>query len=334
MEQKYGIKSEHQCHSEAYSIRTISNDNLEFWMTRLPEPLKKLPIIYLAIPGSHNTMTYTIERRNEVGPDEPAYIRALGRYCSIVSKPVIFNWSVTQKNNVREQLNGGIRYLDLRVATKTRNDNIYFLHGLYGSEVTKPLEDIVRWLNHHANEVIILDFQHFYNFSDMNHRRLVAIINDIFREKLCPTFSSFDHMSLYWLALKRYQVFVIYRNVYAMNHANLWPSALWPTPWPNTVLVDQLVNFLNDKLQKRSSNIPLVSQCLLTPNVSYVMKHLCGNLQSDLAPICQKVILNWISQHKSGSNGLNIVITDFISDKNYLFPKTVIQANLKLLKNL
>ncbi|XP_046824682.1 PI-PLC X domain-containing protein 3 [Vespa crabro] len=334
MEKKYGIKSEHQYHSEAYSTRTISNDNLEFWMTRLPEPLKKLPIIYLAIPGSHNTMTYTIERRNEVGPDEPAYIRALGRYCSIFSKPVIFNWSVTQKNNVREQLNGGIRYLDLRVATKTRNDNIYFLHGLYGSEVTKPFEDIVRWLNHHANEVIILDFQHFYNFSDMNHRRLIAIINDIFREKLCPTFSSFNHMSLYWLALKRYQVFVIYRNVYAMNHPNLWPSALWPTPWPNTVLVDQLVNFLNDKLQKRSPDIPLVSQCLLTPNISYVMKHLCGNLQSDLAPICQKAILNWISQHKSGSNGLNIVITDFISDKNYLFPKTVIQANLKLLKNL
>lgn len=51
MERKYDIKNKHQYYSEAYSIRTISNDNLEFWMTRLPEPLKNLPIINLAIPG-------------------------------------------------------------------------------------------------------------------------------------------------------------------------------------------------------------------------------------------------------------------------------------------
>ncbi|KAK2586455.1 hypothetical protein KPH14_010730 [Odynerus spinipes] len=332
MDQKDDVKSEHIYYSAADSMKIILNDNLEFWMTRLPEALKNIPIIYLAIPGSHNTMTYTIERRNEVGPDMPPFIRVLGRVCSIFSKPIIYNWSVTQKNTVMEQLDSGIRYLDLRVAAK-KTGNIFFLHGLYGSEITKPLEDVAQWLNYHTNEVVFLDFQHFYTFSEADHRSLVAKINQLFGGKLCPTYSSFQHMSLRWLASEKYQIFVIYRNIYAMNHANFWPSALWPTPWPDTVRVNQLVDFLNKKLAMRSPNIAFVSQCLLTPNISYVIKHLCGTLQSNLAPLCQKQILSWINEKKPGSKGLNIVISDFISDKNDLFPKVVIQANVKLLKH-
>ncbi|KAI4499376.1 hypothetical protein M0802_005636 [Mischocyttarus mexicanus] len=331
MERKYN--NEQQYSMETYSNKNISKDNLEFWMTQLPKPLKNIPIIYLAIPGSHNTMTYTIDQRNDVGPDEPAYIRALGRYFSILSKPVIYNWSVTQKDHVKEQLNGGIRYLDLRVAMKKRDNNIYFLHGLYGSEVIKPLVEVVSWLNDHPNEIIIIDFQHFYRFTEINHNHLIAIINDIFRGKLCPILSYFNQVSLNWLTTRKYQVFAIYRNVCAMNHSYLWPSAFWPTPWPNTVRVDKLINFLNDKLKIRSTEIGLISQCLLTPNISYVMKHLCGNLHSNLALTCQKTILHWISLQKSGSNGINIVITDFISEQNYLFSKTVIQTNLKLLRD-
>jgi len=30
----------------------VLNDDLEFWMTRFPAPLKNIPIIHLAIPGT------------------------------------------------------------------------------------------------------------------------------------------------------------------------------------------------------------------------------------------------------------------------------------------
>ncbi|XP_011168671.1 PI-PLC X domain-containing protein 3 [Solenopsis invicta] len=312
---------------------TALNDDLEFWMTRLPAPLKNIPIIHLAIPGSHDTMTYTIERRNDVGPDEPAFIRTLGRYCSVVAKPIILNWSITQRDDIKQQLNGGIRYLDLRVATKPRTNNIYFLHGLYGAEVNKPLLDVADWLTSHANEIVILDFQHFYAFTDQDHHRLIDRITQIFRGKMCPVSSRFDQMTLQWLIQKRCQVFVIYRNVYARNYANLWPSGLWRTVWPNTVSVDELIDFLNVELQSRSLDIAFISQCLLTPDTSYVVKHLCGTLQRDLVPRCQKAVLSWISQKRPGRGGLNIVIADFVSDNNFLFSKTVIQNNTKLLNS-
>lgn len=308
----------------------ILNKELEYWMTQLPETLKNLPIIHLAIPGSHNTMTYTIKRHNDVGPDEPKYIGALGRYCSFVSKPIIFNWSITQHENIKDQLNSGIRYLDLRVATKPTDANIYFVHGLYGSKIYQPLQEIAEWLSFHNNEIVILDFQHFYSFSEMDHSHLVETIFRIFQTKLCPVASIFDHITLNWLNLEKYQVIVIYRNVFAQNYSNLWPSCLWRTPWPNTVRVNELIDFLDIKLKARPLQIGFISQCLLTPDISYILKHLCGTLQRDLVPLCQKAILLWINHKRPGRGGLNIIIADFISDNNFLFCKTVIDSNKKI----
>jgi hypothetical protein len=279
-------------------------------------------------------MTYTIERHNDVGPDvESAFIRMLGRYCSLIAKPIILNWSITQRDDIEQQLNGGIRYLDLRVATKPTTRDIYFLHGLYGSEISKPLLSIANWLTSHANEIVILDFQHFYAFADEDHGRLIEKIKQIFHGRMCPV-SSFDHTTLQWLIARRYQVFVIYRNASARDHEHLWPSGLWRTVWPDTIRVNELIDFLNAELQGRSLDIAFVSQCLLTPDTSYIMKHLCGSLQRNLVPLCQKAILHWIDQQQPGRGGLNIVIADFVSDSDFLFSRTVIQSNKKLLRNL
>ncbi|XP_076241487.1 PI-PLC X domain-containing protein 2 isoform X2 [Calliopsis andreniformis] len=274
-------------------------------------------------------MTYTIHRRNEVGPDEPRYIRALGRYCSLVSKPIIFNWSITQQNDIKDQLNGGIRYLDLRVATKPTDGDIYFLHGLYGSKIYQPLQQVAEWLSSHSNEIVILDFQHFYSFSEMDHRHLVDTIFRIFPRKLCPVASSFDHITLRWLNLEKYQVIVIYRNIYAQNYSNLWPNGLWRTPWPNTVRVNELTDFLDLELQTRPMEIGFISQCVLTPDMPFVLKHLCGTLQRDLVGLGQKAIISWIDRKRPGLGRLNIVIADFVSDNGFLFCKRVIETNKK-----
>ncbi|XP_017757786.1 PREDICTED: PI-PLC X domain-containing protein 3 isoform X2 [Eufriesea mexicana] len=276
-------------------------------------------------------MTYTINRNNDVGPDEPRYIRALGRYCSFVSKPILFNWSITQHENIKNQLDGGIRYLDLRVATKPTDGYIYFVHGLYGSKIYQPLQEIAEWLSYHSNEIVILDFQHFYSFSEMNHRHLIETIFQLFRTKLCPLASTFDHITLHWLNLEKYQVVIIYRNAYAQNYSNLWPSGLWRTPWPNTVRVNELINFLDIELKARSLEIGFISQCVLTPDIPYVLKHLCGTLQRNLVSVCQKTVISWVNQKRPGHGGLNIVIADFISDNNFLFCKTVIDNNKKFL---
>ncbi|XP_043275694.1 PI-PLC X domain-containing protein 3 [Venturia canescens] len=311
----------------------IFNGNLESWMTHLPPVLKNLPIIQLAIPGSHNTMTYGIKRSNDVGPDKPKWLRVLSRFFSFISKPIIYNWSVTQYEDVTIQLNGGIRYLDLRLATKSsNNESIYFVHGLYGSEVTEPLESVDHWLTAHPEEVVLLDCQHFYEFTKENHRYFVDKIKRIFGNKICPATRNLVDISLSWLNERKYQVLVIYRNEIAAGEKHVWPSGLWPTPWPDTVDPDKMLQFLELRIRNRTPNVGFVSQCLLTPNSAYVVKHLWGSLYRDLATLCRNASLPWIRQHKPGILGLNVVITDFIAYDNYLFSRTVIQRNNELLR--
>ncbi|KAK0079421.1 hypothetical protein PV325_001281 [Microctonus aethiopoides] len=310
----------------------ILNGNLELWMTLLPPYLKTVPIIHLAIPGSHNAMTYTIHRYNEVGPDEPGYLQFLGKYCSFICRPLVYNWSVTQYDNVLQQLNGGIRYLDLRLATKQTDNEIYFLHGLYGDKVTEHLIYINNWLISHPNEIIIIDCQHFYSFTENHHRNFVRMLKNIFGNKICPsTIINLSNITLDWMIKRKYQMIIIYRNDIARVETNMWPSGLWPTPWPNTVHPHELIDFLDTRLGTRLQQAGFVSQCVLTPDTKYVLAHICGSLHRDLATLCRQATLPWIENNYPGIGGLNIVITDYVSFNNFLFSKIVIQRNAQLL---
>lgn len=278
-------------------------------------------------------MTYSIQRNNDVGPDKSALIQFLGSCFGVVSKPIIFNWSITQYDTVTEQLNGGIRYFDLRLAAKPNDTDTYFVHGLFGCEITQPLMQLDEWLTNHPNEIVILDFQHFYAFNEARHRAVVEKIKLIFQRKICPAYNKLDNVSLQWMNSMKYQVIVIYRNIIAKHEMNVWPNGFWPTPWPDTVNTDRLIEFLNKSLSERSRSAGFVSQCLLTPDVTYVMRHMFSNLHNSLGKKCQNVILNWIQEKQPGSGGLNIIIADYVSNNNFAFSKTVIQRNMTLLQD-
>lgn len=108
-------------------------ENLAQWMTQLPAVIKKqIPIINLAIPGirqfyfigkknpkklmnffgsiifllgSHDSMTYGINRRSKIAPDAEPVVRRLYK----VLPCVVRRWAITQNLNALQQLNNGVR---------------------------------------------------------------------------------------------------------------------------------------------------------------------------------------------------------------------------------
>ena len=72
-------------------------------MTLLPNELKKLQIIYLAIPGSHDSMSYDL--KNEVAPDADPIVQRIYKYVPCIVR----KWAQTQKYSITEQLQNGIR---------------------------------------------------------------------------------------------------------------------------------------------------------------------------------------------------------------------------------
>lgn len=61
---------------------------------------------------------------------------------------------------------------------------MYFLFFFF--QVREGLEQISSFLSAHAREVVFLDFNHFYGVQNLHHEKLVAMLKEVFGDKLCP----------------------------------------------------------------------------------------------------------------------------------------------------
>ncbi|CAH1160288.1 unnamed protein product [Phaedon cochleariae] len=311
----------------------LSTD-LENWMTNLPQQLRETPLIKLTIPGSHDSFTASITSSSDIAPDADDVLKKF-EFLGPLIKYFMANWSRTQTYMAAEQLNRGIRYFDLRIGTKKGTEELYIVHGLYSDSVRSVLDEIGQFLDSHPGEIVILDCQHFYGLQQEDHERLMEMLKEQFSTKLLPYSDSMDFMTLEYLTTRNhYQVICIYRSDAArFNQSLLWPSASFPTPWPNKISAVELFQALDNGLEKRSPNFAYISQCILTPSAWFILKHLFSNLKEKCAVDFDNDRLEWISRQSPGDGGANIIITDYIELSDCQCVRDVINLNRELMKS-
>jgi hypothetical protein len=86
-----------------------------------------------------------------------------------------------------------------------------FTHGLLGGLVRECLEEMNEFLNKHEKEIILLDFNHFYDFNDQcGHDQLIHLIHEVFGKKLCTTARTINECTLNYLWNHQQQVILLY----------------------------------------------------------------------------------------------------------------------------
>ncbi|CAH1186138.1 unnamed protein product [Phyllotreta striolata] len=315
------------------SERNLSED-LENWMSLLPQQLRQTPIIHLAIPGSHDSFTSAITSDSELAPDAENAIRKLS-FLGPVLKYFMVNWSRTQSYMALDQLTRGVRYFDLRIGTRSGTENLYVVHGLYSVDVRNCLEEVAGFLDTHTQEIVILDFQHFYGFRQADHDKLMQLIGKIFGAKLLPYSQHMSYVTLKYMTTQyRYQVICIYRSDAArFGQPLLWPSISFPNPWPNTVSKRYLFEFLHRGLSNRPEGAAYVSQCVMTPPAWFIFQNLYSSLKKKCAVKLEEAKSNWLENQRPGPGGLNIIIADFVELSDCRYIKEVIELNQKLLSD-
>ncbi|CAH2043394.1 unnamed protein product, partial [Iphiclides podalirius] len=307
--------------------------NLESWMGELPEQLKHVPFIYLAIPGSHDSMTYGISRSSGVAPDAEPIIKKLYP----LFRGTILRWTITQAIDTSQQLLIGIRYLDLRLATKTGDNKFYFTHGVYANEITEALHQVKDFVDTHPGEVVILDFQHFYGFTPDDHQRLMRILLNLYGPRLVPRQIELQSITLNSLARLKQQGHAAASAVTQMGKL----VGMLPSPWPQQDRVSGLLNFLRNV--KRHPGMGFVHQAVLTPTPAFILFRWISTLRDKCAvPVKDEVLpelINFspgppLAKELGNQSPVNVVIADFVEMDNAIFSKTIIQLNMKLLKNL
>uniref|UniRef100_A0A8C2IA01 Phosphatidylinositol-specific phospholipase C, X domain containing 2 n=1 Tax=Cyprinus carpio TaxID=7962 RepID=A0A8C2IA01_CYPCA len=313
--------------------RPTGNTSNADWMGSLCPALTSMPLKHLAVPGSHDSFSFWVDEQAPVGPDQKAYVKHLVAIFRFLAKKVMKKWSMTQNLTFREQLEGGIRYFDLRVSSKPGEPGheIYFIHGLFGHNVRDGLNDINNFLNIHKKEVVFLDFNHHYAMSEEHHHYLIKMLKDVFGHKLCRI-DVVEDITLNYLWENRYQVLVFYHHPTAESCPVIWPGSKIPAPWANTTDATKLIQFLETTLGERAKYGSFhVSQAILTPRVKTIARGLVRGLRNYLVEKNLPTIMTWVEAQKPGIDGVNIITSDFVELVD--FANTVIKLNNLLVQD-
>ncbi|XP_070494897.1 PI-PLC X domain-containing protein 3-like [Chironomus tepperi] len=311
------------------------SDDLVNWMGNLPDLIREgIPIIYLAIPGTHYSGTYSINADSKLAPDASDFIRQIYAF----SPWVLHRWVKTQKYTFKEQLQNGIRYFDLRMSTSIDDDKFYFVHGVYCDEVTNPLEEIRNFLIDHPKEFVILDCHQFYDFEPYHHQKFSDLLLQLFGTRIYERNAyekDFSNLTLCRALNLHKQVIVVYRNE-NINKA-FFESDHFVNPSPNVTDVKKLEKALDITIMSRTPYQGHVTQLVLIPNYRFIIARIYSSLRIKCA---EEVIDNckaFIESRKPGpfrdyeGRRSNIFIADFVDlDDNY-FTKAIIDLNMKLL---
>ncbi|KAL5281628.1 PLCXD2 family protein [Megaselia abdita] len=306
--------------------------DLPRWMEKLPAFVRQeVPIIYLAIPGSHSSMTYAINKKSRLAKDAKRTYKMFRTFFPYAVR----KWSKSQNFDVRKQLRNGVRYFDLRISFNESTKEYFFFYGLFALEINSPLLTISDYLTSHPHEVVILDFQDFYRFSIRDHEILQKTILAIFDQKLITREDGILNDITLDITLKKKQAFVIYRRSPIPLTNDFWTHDNWSNPPAKPHKTKHLKRFLTEELRKRNPSAGYITKCILNPEKKYI----CVRLFSSLKSAAQKVARDlkpWITSQKVGlfrsgePPSANVFIADFIDLDDSQFCKWVIDLNSKL----
>lgn len=322
------------------------------WMTDLDAILAPRPLSAVALPGSHDSGTYGVRDSSLFSPDKPGLAERFNGRGPIdrIVRTVSSLWARTQGNDVATQLADGIRYLDLRICQNPGDGAVYLCHGQYSVPVDEVISATDTFLAAHPQEIVILDFNHFYGLDAATYAALGQTLVDTFGPRMVPAASGPEvTVGEIWDAGQQVVIFYDGQQVQCdpgSGSGTAPPPAPGPSPdprfwsqsrirscWPDTPSQGELLEELKGEVAAGPPAGELwVLQGILTEDVNTVV---AGLIPGDGAPASMEqwatrsttpAVATWIDQYWRDA-GLNIVIVDWYQAPAADFVQTVISLN-------
>lgn len=291
------------------------------WMGQLSKWINDKKISEIVLPGSHDSGTSCINYKSKATDELPDFGCCLNPIVKVVGAV----WSRTQQWTIREQLEHGVRYLDLRVYLD--DDNIFYLiHGLEANPFYEELAAVKDFVECNPTEVVVLDMNHIYRSEEEDCVRCFREIESLFKGKLCipPTVTPDQACPTYAEMLEAgTPVIVASADMRGQHfgHRELQAQFSWlwssetniVSPWANTTQIPALKMYLQETMSEPRAQCCLhVTQAILTPQLAetllglFVKPHNLEQLAEELRP----ELPGWIKEFSTLR--LNVFIMDFI----------------------
>lgn len=92
----------------------------------------------------------------------------------------MLKFSTLTTRSISSQLEDGIRYFDLKVSRNANDKQIYCSFNFFGPKIEEVVKEFIAFAKAHPKEILILDFNQFYNFQSTNHHELKEMLEQIF----------------------------------------------------------------------------------------------------------------------------------------------------------
>ena len=303
-----------QDNTNSFAAQDILHDIIENssyqtknWMETYKEVLNKKPLCKIILPGAHDAGAYGFNRKSKV-VNLPKFIEETRKAIQwLPGDGYLTRWSKTQELTIKEQLEAGIRYFDLRVS-QSKDRNFYLYHGLQGPNLEPVLQAFQDFLRDNKGEILILDMSHFFNVS---HDELLKLINKYLVE-FCATKSDITASVTYEELIRKNKRCLIYYDEKDFANKNKFLLGTSDSYWANERKIEKLKNSLKDYHSNRAHSSPWVFQYVLTPNAGYIIKHPLKSVKH-LAKITHEHMDEVLNDCKQ-SFPLNIVMFDFVDE--------------------
>jgi hypothetical protein len=306
-------------------VRIYNNYSGSSWMSELEEHIVDKPLVRVGIPGTHDSGTHQFDEEMGAAPDSDLTSTIqdklgdglLGTVTDIILGNIFSRLCQCQDKSIQEQLEAGIRYLDLRVAYHEESGKYYTCHGVYCVNVKDLINDLNEFLTANPKEIVILDFNHLFSMEE-HHAEMVDDMLATLGDKVADSRKIKRNATVgeYWE--KGYQVIILYCDE---NSLKDYPGVLWSqgnirSPWPNKVETRELHEELKVKVKERDMERFFVLQGILTPDVELIKNEILdtgGMSIKSMATRCSPKVVGWIDDDWK-EQPLNIVIVDFFQN--------------------
>ncbi|NQT92046.1 MAG: hypothetical protein HQ559_04730 [Lentisphaerae bacterium] len=211
-----------------------------YWMSKATDLLSKLTLKELCLPGTHDSGTYDL------------------------LSPFAGPWATTQTVNLQQQLEGGIRCLDLRVGFKGGDASSGFIlvHDTWKTEVTvkSAMEQVVAFLAENKDEFVLLDFHRFpdLGLGAIDYDTLIKLVTDTLTASRIVPPSDFD-LTLEELWAKPGRVLVLWNG---SNRPASFGAGV-DQIWQSNGTPEQLEQYIGQQLTKKHT--PFWAICAVIP---------------------------------------------------------------------
>ena len=162
---------------------------------------------------------------------------------------------------------------------------------------------------------MLLDFNHLHSMEIEEHLRLSTLLTASFGDMLHSRRENKSIASLQELWLAGEQVIIFYPNSFILEmFPSFFGSDAICSPWPNTDNEEKILEHISAHgLASKARGQFHVTQAVLTPQTSTVVRNINSSLKSCLTSKANTAIVSWLKKNMGDKSfSFNVILADHV----------------------